>query len=188
MNYTKLNVDVVDGGECLYIYPIAYHIGDAINQNQLILHTLMEHNLYENQFVFHFDDYNDLIDKVSWLRIQWVRFKHALKTTWQHNKLDVQYWAWTFRIVWSTTTFLTGEDVFYYPIPSKSSPMILPNTCVDNTYLIPSQSYLRGRVNDWLDAQEGMDDYDDIRDEYRAWSSNWRAKGCKIGFVSALDS
>lgn len=213
-----MNITVHQGGESLYIHPVAYYAYPR--GNKVLFYEPHEYPLYAGEFVIQSSRTSDPNNRFYWnkgtFKLNWKlsvgRFCNALRRAiqfcWAHKSLDL----WLFRYLFVNGTPFFGVDLFDGYISVKGQLVVQdPDHWSENYYLTPGQTYLKLRFDEWIaEAETGLEylnqpepedtDNDwwntkghlkyqaEILVEYRAWASRWVEKGCKIGFVCALDT
>lgn len=221
MRTNDLGITVEHGGERLYIHPIAYY-KPGEGRNKVIFYHPHEFPLYNTEFVVQSDrpsDYRNIYwYQNNWLRLTWMlsggRLLNALRVAARHcwEFKDSDFFR-IFRYNLENGTPFLGVSMFEGYI-SVNGQIYLddPQGWTDNSYITPSQKYLKARFDEWIAEAElgkaalGQPDPPEDDDgqwynefghlkyraetliEYREWEAEWLGKGCAIGFVCALDT
>jgi hypothetical protein len=186
----ELNVSILEEPTPICIYPIAYYRSRNLGENKIIFPDT-DYELIQNKFIIHLS--SDTINR--YLMYPHNRLWLALRRLFYVAKQTINYQPPVlsalplFLSIWKSKCVspFVGIKMFTYPICVKGFPVIDTNMCVDHTPLVPSQFYLNGKVTSWL-TNEGMDEFDSIRDYYHKWVEDCSRDNLSIAFLVAIDN
>lgn len=189
---TSLNITIAEGGESLYLHPVAFYPFEQAHRNRWLYFVPQEFAPYQSFFLLH-----TLVAKrqgvpryfMNVLHHSLFRFAIALKRTllfWvQLREIKWHWLEWH----WDTALPLHCASLGKaFSVPYQLA-IVDPDEWVDQSYLVPTQSYLAQCVERYLAS---VTEADAVRYpkkvEYLTWVKTWQDKGCEIGWLCSVDT
>lgn len=183
----EVNIKVVEGGESLYIYPVAYYSYDSskMEQNKILYFEAPEFGLYDTELVARWDykDYRNFLYKKGRFQFYWnMTVGRFLNAVWQASTpiskvAELSWWKdfhWIFSYTLASNTPFIGVSIFRNYISTNNQLLVWDeDRLVEGpVYLVPSQKYLEQKFLEWEEeAKQGLQfigeeepDYDDDED------------------------
>lgn len=187
-----LNITVTEGGERLYIHPIA--VDKDLRKNKILYFKGNEFPPKYNIYILTKSWFSQLLfNKKKYL---WYAYIKPFILTIKDTLINCWEWKSKYPLKLFTQEFIVGhvpiiaKDIFYgYITVHGQLELHDPDGWTDNTYyLTPSQKYLHKRMEEWLN-KEDQDDFDrENRQEFNEWKNKVTSEGLIIVYLCSLDT
>jgi hypothetical protein len=193
-NHSKPLLTIVEGGERTYIHPYSYYEDQRLPaKNSVKFLTTPEFSPHQQGQIDWLPPYQMGYIKRAWNTVR--RVGAVLKITGlKPSGLRL------FSIMWDCVVPIYCADIYRGPTittPGTLTPSHAGSKLTDSYYLIPSQEWLKKKLEDWLNKMPSVKPswydpfnsyFEEERNSYLTWATEQVKMGRKIAFLSSLDT